>query len=380
MGAFVVDVGDGNTPEKHELEIYRDSLKMTMFHNMGLMGRKGTGKCITVNTSLKGTAGDEVTVHFVPFQNTNPIHGQDSSVQGNEKRFNEYNFKVLIDEVNFPFLSRGRVTNQRTILNTRNEMRAQIANHFAQYSEQELIKRLSGIAKLESVSQYEAATETTDRVNAGGATGTGRMVRCSGSNNAVSVAEASSDNAALVAAMSTSDKISPNAIMRASTTARASARGTKARYKMSPLRIKSGKEVFVCFISPNAVFDLMTHPEWLTRAIMAGDAGLSNDPIATASLGIIKNVVVHESEHICEFVDGSGDRYSRNLLLGQDAGLLAWAQTLDYVEQFQDYKRKLGVNGSEIRGEGKVAFTDKDNEAEDVDYGVLQLVSSANDV
>lgn len=376
---FVVDAGDGNTPTHHALEIYRDSLKITMFAKMGLMGRRGSGKVITVDTRLQQQPGETVNVHFVPFENIPPILGQDASVQGNESKFNEFTTSVTVDEVNFPFLSRGRMTAQRTILDVRKEMRMQIANHFAQYNETEMFKRLSGVAQTEVRATWESSTNSTNRVNAGPTTGTGRALRASGSNSTATVTEEQSDNDQLAGDITSADKISPNAIMKASVTARRSASGTNATYKMQPIRVSNGKEMFLCFLSPNAVFDLMTHPEWITRAIAVGETGLDKDPIAMSALGTIKNVIVHESEHVIEFDTDASGRAARNLLVGQDAGFMAWSQTLEYVEQFQDYKRKLGVNGSEIRGEIKVAFEDKDNAGVDVDYGVFQIVTASDD-
>jgi len=107
---------------------------------------------------------------------------------------------------------------------------------------------------------------------------------------------------------------------------------------------------------------------------------LDNDPFAVGALGTIGNVVCHEAEHVVTFTDAADStlKFGRALLLGQNAVLLGFAQTLEYVEEMFNYKKELGVNGTQIRGEEKIAFTNKDSTATDVDFGVLQVVSAAN--
>ena len=47
---------------------------------------------------------------------------------------------------------------------------------------------------------------------------------------------------------------------------------------------------------------------------------------------------------------------ARNLLLGADAAVMAWAQTLNYVEKTFDYNTEMGVMADEIRGIKKLDF------------------------
>jgi N4-gp56 family major capsid protein len=368
MGSeFVVAESDGNTPDLHSRRIYRDSLKLTRFGSMGLLGGAAGGNVVIVDTSLQGAAGETVNFHFVPFQDVDPILGQDASVEGNESTFNEYRTSVTIDEVNFAFLSRGRMTKQRTILDVREEMRLQIASHFAQYNDREITKRLSGIPQSENSTTWESATLETDRVN-----GDGRCIEALGSNSYQTVTEANSDNKAIVASTASTDTLNPNLIMRSGVEARTSSNST---YKMQPLRVTNGKEYFLLLVHPSAAYDLMTHAEWLARSIGVSDAGLDNDPIAIGMLGTIKNVIVQEYEFITR-VDSTA-YIARNLLLGQGALGIGWAETLTYVEEYRDYKKKLGVDGYQIRGEVKLAWTDKDSTANDIDYGVMQVITSA---
>ena len=370
QSSYALPASDARTPEEWAREIFRDSLAQLP---TGLFGKKGAGKPIIVDTRLKGKKGDKITYPFVPFADVDPIRGQDASVEGSENKFDHFIASLTIDEVNFPFLTEGDMTNQRSILDARMELRRQIADHFAQWNMTTIFKVLAGIADTENATTYESATNTTDRVN-----GARRCIRASGSNGYAVVSEASSDNAALVAALATTDTISPSLIMATATMART--KTSSNPYRLNPLRITNMKKMFKLYISPETCLDLIVHPDWLVRAVMAVDQGLESDPVATGSIGIIKNVIVEEAEQIPNFVDGSSNNYARNLLVGQDAGVLGWARTLTYVEQEKDYKRKLGANGSELRGQIKLAFDNKDDTTADIDCGVIQVVTAAKKV
>jgi len=372
MGStFIVDAGDGNTPVHHAMTIFRDSIKNTQFDRMGLMGRPNSGKPVVIDTSLSGKAGEDLKYHFVPFADVDPILGQNSSVEGNESRFDEFLDTVRVDSVDYAFRRKGRMTEQRTILNTRNEMRAQIADHVAQHNDRELFKRLSGIALTETQATWESATGTTDRV-----AGANRAIRASGSNGFATVAAASTDNTALVAAMTTADTISPKLIMRAQVLARV--QDSSNPYRLQSIRSTNGKEWYMLFLTPEQAFDLKLHPDWFVRSVAVTESGLDKDPFATSALGTIGNVVIHEAEHTTTFLNGSSEKFGRGLLLGQNAALLGFAQTLEYTEELFDYKREMGVTGTEIRGETKLAFTNKDDTSSEVDFGVLQVISASN--
>jgi len=362
---FVVDAGDGNTPTHHAMTIFHDTLKLLQ---PNLFGRVNGNRPVGIDTTLKGKAGETINYHFTPFANADPIRGQDATIEGNEKRFDEFRSALTIDDVNFPFGRNGNMTEQRTIINTRQEMRRQIAEHFAQYNHTEIYKRLSGIGLTETESDWESATGTTDRVN-----GDTRCIRASGANGYATVTEAKSDNTDLMSSMTASDKMNPFVIMRAAVRAR-----KNDEYRLTPLRVAGNKLFFELHVSNVAAYDLMTHPDWLTRAIMVGDLGLENDPIAMGSLGVIKNVIVHESDHVTTFGTAGSEEYSRNLLLGANAGVIGFAQTLTYVEELRDYRKFLGVNGSELRGELKLAFSDKNDTSTDIDYGVMQVIAANN--
>lgn len=370
MAEFVRETGSNLTPIQHSNMIWRNTLKFNPLK--GLFGAKDSGKAIVIDPTLKAKPGDVVRYHFVPFADQEPIRGQDATIKGNEYKFNQYHTSVTVDEVNFPFKKRGKMTDQRSILDVRAELTRQATQHITQYNVKQIHKVLTGGTVAEALSNLQSATNETDRVN-----GANRCIRASGTNSFATVTEALSDNKAIDAlTLAATDQLNPNLILAAVAMVR-----TSSPYKMQPMTIgKDGQEKFCLLVHPYCKKDLMRHPEWMTRAISVSDAGIDDDPIAKGALGVLDNVIIKESEHVIVTTGSLSVNFAHNLLIGGDAAVLAWAQTTDYVEEWEDYRRELGVNVSEIRGEVKLAFTDKDaasadDTTKDIDYGVAQVIA-----
>jgi N4-gp56 family major capsid protein len=367
MAEFVRDASSALTPTWHSDQIWRESLKSLSL--TGMMGSKGSGMPIVLDPMLRSEAGETINYHFVPFADKPAILGQDSTIKGNEYSFDEFKTSVTIDEVNFPFKRKGRMTKQRSILAVDNELRRQVTQHFREYNENRIFEELTGITVGTPSSTYTAAGDTTDRVN-----GAQRCIRAGGTPGYTVVAEASTDNVALLSAMTTADTLTTSLIDRASVLAR-----TSTPYKMSQIRVgPNGEPYYILLISPEAAYDLRRDPDWKARMLSVGEAGIESDPIAMGAMGVWNRVIVKESERIIKIV-GSSETYARNLLLGADSLVLAWAQTLQTTEFIDDYGREYGVNGYEIRGETKLAYEDKTaGVSTDIDYGVMQVISAAN--
>lgn len=380
MSFFIVDAGDSNTPTHHAATINRDSLLQTTFARMGLLGKPNSGKPIAVYKDLKNKAGETIYVHFVPFADKDPLIGQDVTIDGNEYKFDEFNTNFSIDEYNFPFKVKGRMTEQRTILNARNELRRQIVDHFSDWNDKSLFLDLVGInSKTENSGTYTSATDTTDRIN-----GANRCVRASGTNSYATVTAANSDNTAVLSAMEDNDLMNPRLIMGAEVIARR--RTTSNPYRMQSIKTTKAGEWFVLFVGPNSSYDLKTNAEWFARSVAVNEKGIERDPIAMGALGTINKVMIHEAEHIVKFGTAGSDEVERNIMLGQNAAALAFSigggqggEMFQYTEMSKDYKRELGATGTQIRGQHKLNFTNKDNTSETIDYGVMQVLAAAND-
>jgi len=354
---FTRETGNELNPIAINRQVFTEHLKL--FSLRGLMGPQGSGAAICVDTELEAESGDTKKFTYIPqaLETTDALKGQDVEILGNEKKVSEFPLSITVDEVNFPLRKRGKMTDQRSVVKYREVHKRQITRAFAQYNEDVIFDVLSG-----RTAAYKAAPTTTDAVN-----GAGRCIRASGSSDYAEVTAANSDETALASAMANTDLMSPQLIEAAVIMAKQS--GT---YKLQPLRVgPDNREFFILFVSLKAAKDLRFNQDWQDHALSVVEAGLgAEDMIATGALGVWDNVIVKKSERIYEFADG-GDMLARNLLVGGDAAVLAWAQTTEMSEEILDHGRVLSSNGSEIRGEVKVTFND-------VDMGVAQVITASN--
>jgi N4-gp56 family major capsid protein len=366
MAEFIKGTGGATTPIQHKAEIFKNYLKQISL--VGMMGKKGSGKPIIVDDTLKGKKGETLRFEFIPQNDTDGIAGQNATITGNEDDLTEYYMDLTVDQLAKAFARKGKMTDRRCIWDFRAEAKQQLINWWAQTSEDLLFWAATGWVSGAAPSSLTALrtqmfdrTDTTDLV-----AGAGRCIRASGGNSSADVTAANSDNTAVYAAMSAGDKISPRLIEDAVVVAK-----TGGTYKLRPVKVgPNGEEFFILYLHTKTARDLRFHPDWQNRALKASEAGLDKDPIATGALGIWNNVIVKESERIVTMGLAGTKVFARNLLFGADAVALGWAQTLDYVEELRDYNRIMGINSDEIRGQKKLAFNS-------VDLGVVQVLAQA---
>lgn len=376
MAHFIRGAGSDLTPIEHSRQIFREQLKR--FSLRGISRKQGQGGVICLDMTLKGKHGDTVKHHFIPKTHSTPLRGQDIQILGNEESLNEYSLDVVVNEVNFAYRSLGDMTNQRTIFSVRQEMSGQLAEDFNQYDENVIFKVASGVGYGDDdQTAWELETNTNDRVSGGN-----RCFRADGGNGFAAVTSANSDNVALLSVMNVNDKLSLNAIRRVATAVRAAdsrnndtAESVTNTYKMRPYRFSQEKdgtnrEWFFLFVSLEAGVDLMESPEWINWQHSQNNR-LSPTMEALGAIGTYHNVVIVPTERTLKFHDGSGNWFSRNLLMGADAVMCAWAKTTNYTEEMIDHKRGVSVRAGQIRGETKIKFNG-------CDMGVAQLVTASN--
>lgn len=375
MAEFVRATGHAATPLAHDPKYFRDSVLRSVVG--GMMGKAGSGSPIIVDTELQATAGDNKRYHLTPFLDINPITGQDAAIKGNESNVSEAVFDVAIDEVNFALKKKGRMSDQRTIMNVRNEHRTQIANLFMQYNNDEVFRQLSG----QSLTDTDAIDDEANRVN-----GPNRCFRMTGTSGASAVLEDDSDATSLDGLMSTTDKM--NLLGIEEIVSKIQQKPTSG-YRMNSIAAidRDDMEKYILWVSPEQATQLRRDPDWQNEHLSLIEAGLGN-AFAEGFVGMYNNVIVRRTHRIQTFAVDGGDRYARALLVGADALVCAWASTLQYTDDTDDYGRELGTDGWEIRGTTKVRMaldpeTDTQGAGaaasgtEDQDLGVAQIISAA---
>ncbi len=366
MAHFIRDTGNALTPLQHSFNIFKQYLLNNYFTTM--IGKRDSGKPIVVDDALfKGKgAGDVGRYHFIPQYFGEGIEGQNPSITGNEKSLDEFYMDLRIDQIAQAFKKKGKMTDIRTIWSIREEFKNQLANWFRDRTENDLVAALTGLIT-------DGVTRVTDTMGTDLVNGAGRCFRADyDSTNGfttVSVAAASSDGTALTGAMATTDTMNTYLLDELQSLAK-----TAGKYPIQPIRASNNEEYYLLVIHPKAAIDLRRDSRWEKRALssMTGKGSLENDPIATGAIGIWNHIIVKEADKIFTQSNAAGSlTIARNLLLGANAAVLAYAQTLDYKEEKRDYDREMGVAADEIRGVKKLTF-------DGVDMNVAQIVTAIN--
>jgi N4-gp56 family major capsid protein len=136
-----------------------------------------------------------------------------------------------------------------------------------------------------------------------------------------------------------------------------------------PVRV-DGKEYYVAILHPYDATNLRQDPVWNQAQRDANVRGETN-PIFSGALGIYNGIVLHEHEYVYRTNDGSGAAYvARNVLCGQQAGVIAWGASVQWVEKSFDYGNSWGISCGAIFGVIKPLFNS-------VDYGVVTMFSAS---
>lgn len=357
MAEFIRGTGNGLTPLQHSYEIFKQYILTYYFAQ--LTGKRGSGKPIIIDDSLfrgKG-CGDVGRYHFIPqYAGDDAIEGQNASITGNEKTLEEFHMDLRVDQVAQAFAKKGKMTELRTIWDYRSEAKSQLAEWFRNRTERDMVDALSGFIT-DGVERLSGdAALTTPVVH-----GEGRCIRpdyASSKFSAVPVAAADTSTSSLLSALTATDVMNTQILDVLQDFAK-----TAGKYPMKPLRAQNGEEYYMLVLHPKAAISLRNDERWEKRALaaMTGKGSLEGDPIATGALGVWEHIIIKEANFIKTHKNANGTlRIARNLLLGADAAVLAYSQTLDYTEELRDYKRVMGVAADEIRGMRKLIFDDND--------------------
>jgi hypothetical protein len=189
--------------------------------------------------------------------------------------------------------------------------------------------------------------------------GEGRCFRPDYANNkfsVVNVSEANSSNDALLKDMTAGDIMNTQLLDELQALAK-----TAGKYPIKPVRLQDGREYYILILHPTAAKQLRADERWEKRVLAnyQGCRSLENDPIATGAMGVWEKIIVKEADYIPSIGNGTVN-IARNLLLGADAAVMAWAQTINYVEKEFDYNTEMGVMADEIRGIKKLDFNGVD--------------------
>ena len=303
----------------------RDELYMTRFIG------KTERSMIQEMTDLKAKAGSKLNFGLGMKLSGSGTTGDDEA-EGNEESMTDYEEEVEIDQLRHSVRLKGQMDEKKSAYNLRTSAKARLTDWWAERLDQEHLDKLCGKASSNFANTPTVAAATRS-IFAGGAGNIG----------------------AITSAMKMDTKVLDAAKQMAKL----------ASPKVRPIKI-NGKFYYVVILHTYDATNLRQDPVWNQAQREANVRGEKN-PIFSGALGMYNQMIIHEHEYVYRTNDGNGSAYvARNLLCGQQAGVVAWGKSVKWVEKSFDYGNKWGINVGAIFGVIKPMFNS-------LDYGVVTM-------
>jgi N4-gp56 family major capsid protein len=343
----------------------------------------GTGSNAMVQrvTELtKNQKGTKANITLLADMTGDGITG-DNTLEGNEEALRAYDISIELDQLRFANRIAGRLTDQKTVVNFREQSRDALAYAMADRCDQLAFLTLSGVAythKNNGALRTASSTAGHDLVDLEFASDVSaptaaRHRRWDATDGLV----AGATNA--VAAV---DKIEYSTIVNLKAYA-------KDNY-IRGIRGAGNQEVFHLFVTPQQMADLKLDSDFLTNVRNAGVRGSSNSLFAGSSSLMVDGVMVHEFRHVFNtsgatsgasgnagaagYKWGAGANIdgARALFCGAQALALADIGLPEMVEDTFDYGNQAGISVGKIFGLRKPKYN-SDISGSVQDFGVICL-------
>lgn len=261
----------------------------------------------------------------------------DSTLEGSEEAMTDYDEDVAIDQLRHAVRLTGRMDEKKNAYNMRISAKNRLADWWAERIDQEILDKLCGKTS-STFSNTPTAAASSRSVFAGGQSSVGNVT--STMKIDCKVLDAAKQKAKLASPM------------------------------IRPIRV-GGKEYYIVILHPYSATNLRQDPVWNQAQREANVRGEEN-PIFSGALGVYNGMVIHEHEYVYTTTDGSSSaRVARDILCGQQAGVIGWGAPVKWVEKSFDYGNSWGISVGAIFGVIKPIFNS-------VDYGVITMFSAAD--
>ncbi len=349
----------------------------------------GTGSNAMVQrvTELtKSQKGTKANITLLADMTGDGITG-DNTLEGNEEALRAYDISIELDQLRFANRIAGRMADQKTVVNFREQSRDALAYAMADRIDQLAFLTLSGVGyglknngALRPASN-SAGHELADLEFASDVTAptAARHRRVTAAGDIVAGA-----TDAIVAA----DKLSYSSIVNLKAYA-------KDNY-IRGIRASGNQEVFHMFVTPQQMAGLKLDPDFIANVRNAGVRGASNSLFSGTASVMVDGVMIHEFRHVFNTAgadditvdgyaggltlgaagtkggaDGSVD-YARALFCGAQALAMADIGLPEMVEDTFDYGNQSGISVGKIFGLRKPKYnTDVSGTSED--FGVIAV-------
>jgi len=342
----------------------------------------GTGSNAMVQriTELtKNQKGTKANITLLADMTGDGITG-DNTLEGNEEALRAYDITIELDQLRFANRIAGRMTDQKTVVNFREQSRDALAYAMADRCDQLAFLTLSGVAythknngalRTTSASAGHELVDLEFASDVSAPTGD-RHRRISGTTLAAG------DTTAVTA----SDKLAYRHVVELKAYA-------KDNY-IRGIRGAGNQETFHMFVTPQQMADLKLDSDFLANVRNAGVRGTGNSLFAGSSSLMVDGVMIHEFRHVFNTTGATSGASAnagaagykwgadadvdgaRALFCGAQALALADIGLPEMVEDTFDYGNQSGISVGKIFGLRKPKYN-SDISGSAQDFGVIAL-------
>lgn len=350
----------------------------------------GTGQNAMVQrvTELtKSQKGTKATLTLLADMTTDGITG-DNTLEGNEEALRAFDISIELDQLRFANRIAGRLTDQKTVVNFREQSRDALAYAMADRIDQLAFLTLSGVGY---------SMKNNGALRAASVEGvTGDVL--SGLEFAPGDSDAPTDARHLridgddladgdITAVTSDDKLGYKHIVNLKAYA-------KDNY-IRGIRAGGNQEVFHMFVTPQQMAALKLDADFIANVRNAGVRGASNSLFSGTSSVMVDGVMIHEFRHVYNTSGATagtavadegvaGKKWGTNGAVNGARALFCGAQALamadiglpEMVEDTFDYGNQSGISVGKIFGLKKPQYnTDyaASGKADKQDFGVICL-------
>jgi|TARA_R110000851_G_scaffold201541_1_gene352763 N4-gp56 family major capsid protein len=334
-----------------------------------------------VTELTKNNKGTKANITLLADMTGDGITG-DYTLEGNEEALRAYDISIELDQLRFANRIAGRMTDQKTVVNFREQSRDALAYAIADRCDQLAFLTLSGVA-------YTHKNNGGLRTVVGGAVNGQELVDL----------EFASDVSAPTA--SRHRRVDGDNIVAGDTTALVA--GDTLKYKhivnlkayakdqyIRGIRGAGNQETYHMFVTPSQMANLKLDTDFIANVRNAGVRGASNSLFAGSSSLMVDGVMIHEFRHVFNTsgattgasgnAGAAGYKWGaaanvvggRALFCGAQALALADIGLPEMVEDTFDYGNQSGISVGKIFGFRKPKYN-SDITGDVQDFGVICL-------
>lgn len=359
-------------------DFWRVARNMSFVNQFAGSGQNAMVQRVTELT--KSNKGTKANITLLADMTGDGITG-DNTLEGNEEALRAFDITIELDQLRFANRVAGRMADQKTVVNFREQSRDALAYAMADRMDQLAFLTLSGVAYTSKNNGALRATSATaghelvdlEFASDVSAPTTNRHRRWDATSGL-----AAGDTTAVAAA----DKISYECIVNLKAYA-------KDQY-IRGIRGAGNDEVFHLFVTPSQMKDLKLDSDFLANVRNAGVRGSANSLFAGSSSLMVDGVMVHEFRHVFNTggatagtssnAGAAGYKWGADADVNGARALFCGAQALamadiglpEIVEDTFDYENQSGISVGKIFGLRKPKYnTDVTSSVED--FGVVAI-------